>query len=459
MRRIPAVRAPWLLSAVTALPLMLSAPSLRAESEAPEPDATQPVGGTLAKAEPQADPKADEAAPALAQADVEGEAAPAAEAAPAETVSEAAPEKKEEKKADSTQGNAALAAGGVVVSDKGFPLGANVSWTNSYGTGWLLPGYRQQPNWTSDIWFAPNFAMPKLVDWQPTTVISGGIGVTIDLISAYRSRPLAGPVEGLPRLSDASVRVLFPGLFKEDFTGIVFTPNFATVLPTSLFSRHQNRFLGLNAGLQASWNKGLGDIWSDIGFLGTIGAQWRAGATGWAFSNTSPTLPCDERMPPSLFGGLVDPGNPGANFPLIAPRDEEYIADDPGMCRIAGRQWLASVGNSGNAFWNFSDPTGGGHTFLVSLGVSNIFLRPLTDRPDLRSPWAASQSFFNSTDYTNGSVQYNYQLPVWSHIQVTAGVSSFQNMYDDQGNVRFPWFDFALGNQFTQGFVSVNYNL
>lgn len=452
MRRLPAVRILWLLPALTAGALFFCVSEAKAESD-------QPAEPKLAKAEAKSADEADaeETAPKVAQADVGAEsdepaASVSAEAPPAEKATD-------EDVGDETQGNAALAAGGVVVSGKGFPLGANLSLTNSFGSGNLLPGSKQQPNWTTDLWIGPTLSLPKLVDWQPNMVLAGGMGITVDLLSAYRPRPLAGPYERMPRLSDSSVRLLFPGLIKEPFTGITFTPSLAGVVPTSLFSRHQNRLLGLGAGIQASWSKSLGDIWSDIAFLGSIGAQWRTGLTGWLFSATSPTLACDDRARPSYFGGLMTPGGIGPDHPLIAPREEEYLEGDSGMCIIPGRQWFGSMANSGSAFWNFGDPTGGNHTFMLTYGITNIALRPLTDRADLRSPFAAPQSYFNTTDYSSGSVQYNYQLPVYSQVQVTAGISSFQPLYDDVGNLRFPWWDSTLGNQFTQGFVSVNYNL
>jgi hypothetical protein len=452
MRRIPAVRIPWLLSALVTVPLFFSVTTAQAQ--------VAPVtSAKLAKAEPKVAPdQTEEDAAKLAQADE----APPDESAALPMVSESAPSatlNDDDSIGDDTQGNAALAAGGIVVGDKGFPLGANLSLSNSFGSGNLLPGAKQQPNWTTSLWMTPTFAVPKLADWQPNMVLAGGFGLTVDLLSAYRPRPLAGPYERQLRLSDSSMSVLFPGLLKEPFTGITITPNLTTIIPTSIFSRHQNRLGGFGGGVQASWSKSLKDVSQSLKFLGSVGAQWRTAMTGWAFSGTSPTLPCEDRIPPSFFGGLMSGGPAGADYPLISPREEEFLGDGSGNCVIPGRQWFASMGNFGNTFWNFSDPTGGNHTFLVSIGISNIALRPLADRPDLRSPNAAPQSFFNTTDFTSGSVQYNYQLPVWDQIQITAGVSSFQPMFDDVGNLYNPWWDPTLGNQFTQGFITVNYNL
>jgi hypothetical protein len=137
---------------------------------------TAPQGGVLVAAAPAEGvaPVADDAGPAPAPASA---AEPAAASSP--------PERDElDVGAVKAEGSAAVAAPAGAVAGKAedaegaFPLHADATLSNSFGTGWLAPGYQRQPNWSSSVELNGSAGLPKL-DFLPkmglSTVATGSV--------------------------------------------------------------------------------------------------------------------------------------------------------------------------------------------------------------------------------------------------------------------------------------------
>ncbi len=451
-------------------------PAPAATAETPTPTAVEPAAEAPAPAATNEEAPPAESAPtpavtpAPAAAGAPGAPAAVAPVAADKLDEEALPEPAAEKPAApaatadgeedgdaASGGSAVLSAGGVVLSGKGFPLGVSFDLGASVGTGWLLPGYKRQPFFNPWLNVSPNFQVPKYFDWQPTMAFSGSLTVQIpNVFDAYQRAPLAGPFPNNPTLSDTSLALLFPGLLTDKWaTGISITPLFRVTAPLSMFSRQMNRLAGFSGLIQGSWASASAPFmqWYPK-WLGVFGVQYRLGFSNWFFRGNSPEYNCGELNTPNPFdtiNNLAQTSGDATDYPIGIPRDEEKLGN--GRCRTSGRQFVGSVSNSGAIFYSIDDPLGGNHVIRAALGIQNILLRPLSDRPDLRSPNAISQSYFNGDGFSSGSVTYGYQVPGdWifdQNLQVVLGMSSFQPLTDQQGRFYFPWFDFSFGNQYT----------
>lgn len=389
----------------------------------------------------------------VAAAKIEAEASKMEAVAKDEVATEKANTTKAEAEKDGNTGNAALAAGGVVTSNSGLPVGMTISTGASTSLGIFLPGFRRQYGVSPFISFSPTFTVPKWVDWQPNMILSGSLSVSISNI--FKTYGAAGgafstttsPSRNIPRISDFLVSLVLPALLNEStFTGVTFTPVLTVGLPLSMFARHQNRIASLGASIQGSWNTATKKLIDPK--YGVIGLQYRGGVSGPLFHTNSTTYDCaqagEER---SILG--IPFGEFEENSEIIgAPREEERLGN--GRCQAAGRQVALFVSNSLRTFYNINDPFGGSHTFVIGGGLTNIFSRPLTTKSDLKSsPYAVRDTFLSAREWTSTSLTYVYGLPIDTQVQLMGGLSSGQPLHDNLGNLRFPFFDFSLGNGFT----------
>jgi hypothetical protein len=150
------------------------------------------------------------------------------------------------------------------------------------------------------------------------------------------------------------------------------------ILPLSVASRFQNRLLGFGGALQNMLNV-------SAGAAGTFTFIYSPSVSGWSFMGDSPTVRCGESM--NVGGGLFGAANPAdgqTEVPLAVARPEEYT-DEAGQCKVRGRQVIGSVVNSLATAYTIGDPWNGSHSFSLSAGSWHLLLRPLSERPDLRS--------------------------------------------------------------------------
>lgn len=379
------------------------------------------------------------------------------------------PDGKKKPKKDGTTDDdtpAALAPGGVVGGGSSFPLGITASTTTSVGSGTFVPGSANNPNVQTSVALRPRFMVPKLVDWQPTAMLTGFMSVSMEWMSSQTGTPFTGPRDRQLRISDASMSLILPGIIREPFTGISVTPILTGRVPLSVSSRFQNRLFGISPAAMVSWAYPT--------FLGTGAIQYVGAGTYWEHTNNAATLPCGERYP---TGGSFFPGtgfgDGTTEFPLAVGRVEEIDAN--GQCRVRGRQIIGQLVNQ-LTFAYTAPQFFGSHTVSLSGATFHLFSRPLENKPELRSAFAQPQSYVNASPWTSFSLSYNYAVPGdWvpfgANVQLTGGLSSAQPMFDGRGYFRPPvdlifWAPRATGdspvgvnlqsgNNFTTGFATL----
>jgi len=441
MKRIPAARYS-LLSAATAV---LFSTAASADTATAETAPAETAAAETAEAEEAGNAQLAQAATAEeGEGEGEGEAATgeatesdASETASGEVTEEKKKPKGKEHAEEAQKANPALAAGGVIAGASSFPLGVMATLNNQIGSGSFAPGYANNGSLQTSLSVRPYYRVQKFFDWQPNMMVNASLTTSIEWLSSFTGSGM-GPVDRQIRLSDFSVGLILPGLIRESFTGISITPVLRATLPLSIASRYQNRAVGFGGGAQVGWNTGL--PWN----LGAVGLQYTPSASAWTFTQNSATLPCGEDVPVGLpFLGTTNPADGMTDYAPAVARPEEYI-DDAGNCRIRGRQGIGGVSNTGVAFWSHGDPMGGSHTVAVVAGLQHMFLRPLEDKPELRSQWATPQSYVNFQEFSFGDISYTYNLPIDTNVSITAGLTSFQPAFDSLGVPRFPFFDLNM---------------
>jgi hypothetical protein len=335
-----------------------------------------------------------------------------------------------------TTANPRLAPGGVVAGGNGFPLHLQATFDTSLGNGILAPGYQIQPQLGTSLNLRPSASLPK-IDGLPKMLLNGSIDFSV--ASWTFSTGGTGVYERQVRVSDPSVALIFPGIFKEEFTGAVLSLVASARAPISITSRQQNLITNFGGAAQVSWSQ-------DVPF-GSFFLQYTPSIRGAVYSEVAATMPCDAPQ-----GGLAragaNPVNGVDELPTLIAREGEILPN--GECILRGRQPLASVSNSFAGGW--SDPSGN-HTISLSGGIAHSFLRPMKASPELSSPFASGQNFNEST---NGSLNYTYTLPVDFNAFITTGTFSSQPAFAGSNYFRFPFWDFVTpANNFSGVFFDI----
>ncbi|OGQ13333.1 MAG: hypothetical protein A2138_08775 [Deltaproteobacteria bacterium RBG_16_71_12] len=431
MRRLPLPVLAVLLIAAAARAEEPAAPAADIEKA----DETRAFGPKAAPDENSAAP-----APAAPTAATPPGAAPAAAAAPA-----VAPAAKIDEKVGEDE-----------ESDDKFPLHVKVGLSNSASNAWLAPtsppvdipingGSSQitvpgsngmmQPNWSTSLSLKPSASIPKLADWMPRMNLGGSMSFSVgNWLPAYAN---SGAYDRQIKMSDFGLSLGFGQLFKEEVTGIGVSAGLSSSIPLSLTSRFQNKITSLGGNLSFGWD---GPEWD----WGQVSAGYSTGLRGNFYSQDASTIPCEAGV--SLAGVVENPLENG-DLPLQYSREVE-IAEN-GECMLRGRQGLASLNNGISASWSLGD-----HSVSTDMGWNLGFMRPLSNRPELSSPFATGQNFSESW---SGNLSYAYKVPVDFTMNVSAGVGSEQSVFDPQGNLRFPFFDFFHpANGFSSAFVNVS---
>lgn len=363
--------------------------------------------------------------------------AAAADSEKKEGASGAEGEAKEEPKEEEGTQNARLAPGGVVAGGSGFPLHIQATLDNSVGNGIFAPGYQAQPSWSSSLNLRPSASLPKFADWAPRMLLSGSItfGVNNWLPSFSNSDTFDRQIT----LSDASLTLIMPGLYREEFTGIGFSLIAQATAPLSLGSRQNNNITNLVLGGQFMWLAPETPV-------GQLFVQYTPSVRGSLYSQVGPTIACGTptSLPPASNGSQPNVGF--EDIPLAFGRTEQLLPN--GDCILAGRQSMASVSNRVTTGWSLD-----AHNLSVGLSWAHTFLRPLKNDPNLVSSFASGQNFNESN---SGFVAYTYTVPVDFNMFLSGGIFSSQPAYNRQGGLRFPFYDFVTpANNFSGAFFDV----
>jgi hypothetical protein len=239
------------------------------------------------------------------------------------------------------------------------------------------------------------------------------------------------------RMSDFGLRLGFGQLFKEEVTGIGVSAGLSSSIPLSITSRFQNKITSLGGNVGFGWH---GPEWS----WGQIGVNYGTSLRGNFYSQEASTIPCEAGI---TLNGVVENPLENGDLPLQYAREAEIL--DNGECVLRGRQGLASLGNNLSASWSLGD-----HSVSTSLGWNVGFLRPLPNNPELSSPFATGQNF---NENWSGNLSYSYKIPVDFNMSVSAGIGSSQSVFDPQGNLRNPFFNFTTpATGMTAGFVDLS---
>lgn len=330
--------------------------------------------------------------------------------------------------------NARLAPGGVVAGGSSFPLRMQLTLDNSLGNGVLAPGYQAQPVWGTALNVRPSLRLPN-VEGLPRAIIATSFDFFVNnWLSASTNN---NAFERQLQVGDVTLAAILPGIYTEPLTGIGLSLIASGRAPLSTASRHANLITNLGVSAQVAWN-------SPDTPIGSFFAQYNPGVRGNIFGQVGSSVPCDTPSSP------LRSNNPSDGIGELAfsfGRDAEVLPN--GECVLAGRQNLFFINNGLTGGWSLGDHN-------VSLGVnwSVAFMRGLSDKGGLSSPFASGQNF---RETSSGSLSYTYTVPIDTQMFLTAGISN-QNpsAYNNQGGLRFPLYDFVTpANNFSSAFFDI----
>ncbi len=301
---------------------------------------------------------------------------------------------------------------------------------NSIGIGTFVTEYSQTPSWTTSLILSPSYKIPQF--WgMPRITLSGWQMISVWWLNSYVTTPVN--VENRIVFSDLILNATMPKILNFESPGLSMGAGPGLWAPVSSFSRNMNRILGLTFGMPIAWSK-----WG-------FSAGWTPSVLAWIFSDTNISVPCQEMPAATInpYGSNLDIDQVIQGLSIVRNGDER-LGD--GRCLVSGRQNTWTLNNALSLGW--SNPS---HAVNLGLTWYINFLRPLADRPDLKSDHAIAQNF---NEVTMGRIAYSYTIPIETNLVVSAGILSWQASYDKAGNLTFPFFDFVTpGNNQTQIFV------
>ena len=338
--------------------------------------------------------------------------------------------------------NARLAPGGVMESGSTFPLGIQANLSTSLGNGWLAHGYQVQPLLSTVLSLTPSAKLPKL-EGLPTMRLSGGISFSVgNWFSTSVGVPAAfggGVYDRQLRVSDAAARLILPGIFTEEFTGISASLVVGATAPISIVSRQSNLITSLNAAMLMSWSS------PELGF-GSFFAQYTPSARASLYSQVGTTMPCGAQQQYGTPRRLGDPVNGTEDLPTFIAIGGDPVFTDNGECLLPGRQIVGAVTNSLNTGWSSTD---GAHSVTLGIAWQHLFLRGLSNKPELNSQFSSGQGF---SELTSGSASYTYSVPVDFPLQLSLSAGSVQGVYNANNELLFPFWDFRYPANNSSGF-------
>ncbi len=305
---------------------------------------------------------------------------------------------------------------------------------NTLGNGVLAPGYQAQPAWGTAVNVRPSLRVPMPEGLPRLLLITSFDFAVNNWLSASTN---SNAFERQVQVGDASLVAVLPGIYTEELTGIGVSLIVSGRAPLSTASRHANLITNIGASAQFMWGS---PEWS----FGSFFVQYNPGVRGNIFGQVGSSVPCDTPSTP------VRSNNPSDGIGELAfsfGRDAEVLPN--GECVLAGRQNLFFINNGITTGWMLGD-----HNVSLNVNWSVAFMRGLSDKGGLSSPFASGQNF---RETSSGSLSYTYTVPVDVQMFLTAGISN-QNpsAYNNQGGFRFPLYDFVTpANNFSSAFFDV----
>ena len=293
---------------------------------------------------------------------------------------------------------------------------------NSVGIGTFVSGYSQTPSWITSLSLNPRYQLPAF--WgMPRINLSAYQYASVWWLESYHTT--ANDRDNRIALSDTILGASMNSILDFKKSGFSMGAGLDFWLPASQFSRSMNRIIGMNPSIPMRW--------SQWGF----NAGYTPSALMWAHSQNGVSVPCME-----MSSAIINPydANMGLDQVLqglsISNSDDERMGD--GTCMVSIRQNIWTLNNLFYLGWSNQN-----HAINVSLTWYLNFLRPLSDRPELKSQNASLNNF---NEVTAGKIVYSYTLPTETHMVLSAGVTSWQASYDRSGRLTFPFFDFVTPN-------------
>lgn len=331
--------------------------------------------------------------------------------------------------------NARLAPGGVVAGGSSFPLRLQLTLDNTLGNGVFAPGYQAQPAWGTAVNARPSLRVPMPEGLPRLLLITSFDFAVSNWLSASTN---STAFERQVQVGDATLAAVLPGIYTEELTGIGVSVIVSGRAPLSTASRHANLITNLGVSAQFMWN-------SPETPVGSFFVQYNPGVRGNIWGQVGSSVPCDTPSTPQVRSN--NPSDGIGELAFSFGRDAEILPN--GECVLAGRQTLFSINNGINTGWSLGD-----HNVSIGMNWSHAFLRGLSDKAGLSSPFASGQNF---RETSAGSLSYTYTVPADIQMFLTAGISN-QNpsAYNNQGGLRFPFYDFVTpANNFSSAFFDV----
>jgi hypothetical protein len=311
------------------------------------------------------------------------------------------------------------------------PFSGAVSLSSTVGSGTFLSGYEQNPQVAAYLYAELSYQLPKF--WKAAPLV-----LTAYADFDYTYLPYFGAskqeAENQVRYNDPVVMLSMPNALEAKNIGIYFSPRIYTIAPISVTSRSLDRVVSLGAGTKLGWRyKGL-----DIFYLPTF--------TGHVYGTSGNISTC----PGGVLPDVVNPHDPELqletmSLPAASPRGSDMRGE--GYCLAAGRKTIGSLRNRGTISYTY-----GAHSVELTLFWIASFQQPLAVHPELV---AANANNNNFTESTLTRLAYTYTLPLPFELSLATGIQSSQAAYAEDGSMRFPFFDFVLGNNNTQVFLDI----
>lgn len=340
-----------------------------------------------------------------------------------------------------------------------FPLSASIGIDNSLGNGWISsPNQLQIPSFSQSLSPSLSMTVPSFgQEWLPKMSLSSRLSVSIEWMDSYYTTVYSR----VPRLTDSTTTLSFPGLYTEEVTGLSLSASVNGRLPLSLLSRRANVWGALGAGGALSWSSAkLGESLSLPEWAGTVSASLAPSVLVFGHTATNSSRPTEGSPLQADVARRGDPVELNASVPAAVCRDGEILPN--GECPTGSRRVWMSASAGSSLGWS-----SGKHSVNASLGLIYAFYAPLANQdPALSSSNASGQDF--GTPLSTGSLSYSYtvptenlSLPVDTNLSFSTGISSFQPAWNMAGTaLRFPWWDFVTSpNNFSAGFVSANLSI
>ncbi|MCP4501416.1 MAG: hypothetical protein GY822_15765 [Deltaproteobacteria bacterium] len=363
------------------------------------------------------------------------ESAEAPDEAPADAVQE---DKGDSEASDKKKGGMDLRPG-AIQSKSSMPVSLFVSTSTSAGSGFLAPGTTFNPLLTSSLSLSMNWKLPDM-PFIPKTILNARLPVSVSWLDSQTTWASGDTLR--PRLGDFQAGFSMPAVFHEDFTNIGIGLSGNIRAPSSLNSRFNQRYARFGGFASLYWSSPSTPVGGFMLNYVLAGSVWAQDADGRKVLSSGKTI--------STFNQHLDTNETLTGAVSNQCRPENTM---PGGCRIPGIAGgsFGNMVNSATASWQM-----GKHSVSFNYAVVTNFLNGLEELPEGVTRNENANDHRNPSHFLQDStLSYTYVVPIDTILMLSAGVNSQLFMQDMQGNIRVPFFDPYLSNNFHTFFVSM----